>query len=237
MKTFTILALCILFLTLFTTPSNADSWPPPEPFSVVSADGERIFFFTPPRIEWQDPEPWEGALPTGMYTNTSSPQLIYELDFSHELLRNTNLLWEQDFVFSDCMSYFAVFPQPNGYQLSAIAFHVYANGALQHTTMVTDVISIPNNLTSTESMTPWVYRNTISFDSETNMVTFTTIENATFEFNIAYEGESFNVNCVTGCLSSGLSTRVIAIFIVAAIGLVIACYLIYKQINNKRKEC
>ena len=249
MKTFTILALCVLFLTLVTTPSSADSWTPSNPFSTVSTDGERIFFFTPPRPEWVSAEPWENALPTGMYTNTSPPQLIYTIDFG------TYDLWERDFVFSDCMSYFAFFPMINSLNgAEAVAFYVYANGVLQQTIMVADVIERRESLRPSVSMTPWVYRNTIAFDSETNIVTFTTKENVTFKFNIAYEEEildvnldcdtdvicdtvkySTDVNCVTGCLPNSLSTHTIAIFIVTAIGLIIACYLIYKQINNKRK--
>ena len=186
MKRMSAVLLISCFLFFLATPmASADSWPPPQPFSILSADGSRIFHVRP-EGEWAE---WAELPRTGLYYNTDPLLPIYFVE------NPCRMLWEQDFIFSDDMQYFAWIPQMNAerhnFETSdAIALAFYANGVRQKTYLVSDLVRNGNAVSFSTSTAQWIYSQNrqmsraISFDVESNHLSIETVERETFVFDI-----------------------------------------------------
>ena len=175
----------ILVITLFSAlllilPAFADDWALPDPFYVISEDGNRIFFVTP---SYANPTDYPYA--TGLYYNTNPPELIF-------LVENPGCpLWEQDFVFSRDMKHFVWIPTVNGshYLTSeTLALVFYAKGEVQKIYTVSDFVNDSDSLIFTVSTTQWINANAqrgrfVSFTGD-NQLTIETIEEVTFVFDL-----------------------------------------------------
>ena len=190
----------ILLLTSVTT-ARADEGPPPQPFSVVSEDGTKVFYVTP-HIEvllewmewvergyydWIDTDGWSVDLPeTGLYYNTYPRELIYSV-WNPE--RNPQ---RGDFIFSNDLRHFVWIPERNLWLLGAsgwdgsdsIALIFYADGLVQRTYRIADLVRNLDRVELSIGSAFWVNRRTIDFNSETNLLTLTTVDNLTYVFDI-----------------------------------------------------
>ena len=160
MKKLTAIFLALLLLTAAFI-ARADDWPPPSPFSIISEDETRIFFFNPG--EWSDwlvvdtPEDFPS---TGLYYNTNPPTLIY-------LVENPTSItpWRRDFIFSADMYYLVTIPQMNlsrdgVAQSTALVF--YRNGAIIREYTIGELIKLPFAVAQTTTTAQWVERSSIS---------------------------------------------------------------------------
>ena len=178
-----VLCLCLVLLLVFAhlPLARADDWPPPCPFYVLSADESRVFHVTPDG-DWAD------FPATGLYYNTQPLIPIY-------LVENPCwTLWDHDFFFSDDMQYFVWIPRANAKRHSfnaagATALVFYANGIVQKTYMVSDLVHDFDALTWTTSTVRWLNsitpegRRDISF-AEDNRLTVRTVDGETYVFDI-----------------------------------------------------
>ena len=188
MKRMYAVLLVFCFVLFLATPmASADSWPEPEPFSIFSDDGSRVFHVTP-ESEWVQ-EQWPDLPQSGLYYNTDPLTPIY-------LIENPcRMLWEQDFIFSDDMQYFAWIPQMNAERhnfetSNAIALVFYANGVRQESYMVSDLIRNENTVNFSVSTAQWIHslhpemRRAVSLDTENNHLSVETVERQTFVFDM-----------------------------------------------------
>jgi len=176
--------LIFFFILLINSPmASADSWPQPEPFSVLSEDGARIFHVTPDS-DWGQTEidDWADFPPTGLYYNTDPLTLIY-------LVENPGwALWEQDFIFSQDMQYFVWVPQMNAVQHNfqtsdATALVFFANGSVQKTYMVSDLVQNADAVSFSVTTARWTDRN-VEFDPATNRLALATVDGISYQFDI-----------------------------------------------------
>jgi len=165
----------------------ADDVAPPGPFYIVSEDGSRVFHVTP---YWGCIDMFAGYPKTGLYYNTTPPELIY-------LVENLcYIMWEVDFFFSDDMRYFAWAPQTNMirtsvYNATAIAF--FKDGKLLREYKVADLIRHIASVPQSTTMAMWVNLSSIRFNSADNQLTLTTVERMRYIFDIT-TGEIISSN-------------------------------------------
>ena len=140
------IVLILCFIVFLAAPvASADRWTPARPFYVLSEDGSRVFHVRPDEweVEWARIDGWADVPPTGLYYNADPLISIY-------LVQNPCWsLWEQDFIFSRDMQYFVWIPQMNAVRHSfdtrdATALVFFADGAVQRTYMVSDLVRDAN---------------------------------------------------------------------------------------------
>ena len=176
-------------LILFPISANADDFIPPGPFYIVSEDETKVFHVTPPLRE--DLVTWnkDDFPATGLYYNTDPliPIYLVESPFEGSAF---GVVWEQDFIFSRDMQYFAWIPVTNGVALfdpartTALVF--YSNGIATKTYKVSDLVYDSDAISWTTTTARWIYnRNeTMTFDAETNHLTIKTVDSQTYVFDI-----------------------------------------------------
>ena len=177
-------ALLAFVLILILTPilANADDFIPPGPFYIFSEDGTKVFHVTPELRE--DLITWDkdDFTATGLYYNTDPPIPIY-LVRSPFIACTFGYLWEQDFIFSRDMRYFAWIPTTNTKNTALVFF---ANGVAQRTYMVSDLVYDEDAITMTTTTVRWMYNRhqTTMFDAQTNLLTVQTVDGHTYVFDI-----------------------------------------------------
>jgi len=209
---FFFVAMLILNVSLV----HADDWPEPGPFSVVSEDENRVFHF--------------GNLPTGVYSNSNPPSLIYLVEMQ------STFLWEADFFFSQDMQYFAWIPQANTYGSSmdateATAIVFYANGKEQKTYMVSDLVINLDLLEYSTTTATWAERwdngsNIIIVSN--NVLSLKTVDGVSYRFDMTNGEILENTN-----MPFGISWSNIFIFVVVAIVILIACIAVVVFVKKK----
>ena len=176
--------LFALVLTLLLIPisANADDFIPPGPFYILSEDGTKVFHVTPELRE--DLITWaKDDFPvTGLYYNTDPLIPIY-LVKSPFIACTFGFLWEQDFIFSRDMRYFAWIPTTNSKNTAVVFF---ANGIAQRTYMVSDLVYDEDSITETTTTVGWMYNRhqTTMFDAQTNLLNIQTVDEQTYVFDI-----------------------------------------------------
>lgn len=201
---------CVVFAILLlinTVVIYADSWPHCEPFYIISEDGMRVFHFTPEDDTWREWGEDRETFPTGVYYNTTPPELIYGASFPNTPIGAVR------FVFSSDMQYFAWFPEANavGHEdaTRATAILFYANGIMQRQYMVSNLVRDLSMVIWTASTAGWQGRGT-DFDSVANVLTITTRDSVTYQFdittggiiNVAYEPPNISEDLSSTCNSS-----------------------------------
>ena len=175
-----ILAFC-LSVSLLALPVSADRWLMPEPFYILSEDGSRVFHVTPDPNLCCCASGWEDYPPTGLYYNTNPLTLIYLVEFP------CTVLHEAQFFFSQDMQYFVWIPWRNGRGsfdgTEALALVFYANGTVQRTYMVSDLVRDMSTVRWTVTTAQWNYR-IREFDIVTNQLTVQTTDFAKYVFDI-----------------------------------------------------
>jgi len=186
----TVLTFCFILL-LTGTFASADDFILPGPFYVVSVDGSRVFHVTPEASRWQaETADWADFPPTGLYYNTYPLTPIY-------LVENLgSIVWEQDLFFSQNMQHFAWVPITNALDhrfdasdTTALVF--YANGTIQKTYMVSDLVGDLDAVRWTNTTAQWRNLAVTIFDMENNRLTIETIDHEIFVFDIT-TGEVIN---------------------------------------------
>ena len=180
-----ILPAFVLIMFLIPIPASADDFVPPGPFYILSDDETKVFHVIPPWIEDLVTDDFPA---TGLYYNTDPLILIYLLESPFEG-SVSGFVWEQDFIFSRDMRYFVWIPVTNAVTLfdtaETIALVFYANGIVQRTYMISDLVHDANAVHWSTTMAMWIYdRNDIIFDPETNRLTIETIDRRTYVFDI-----------------------------------------------------
>ena len=182
------LFLCGCILLLVPALASGDDFMPPEPFYVVSEDGSKVFHVTP---EWHELREWnKNDFPaTGLYYNTEPPVPIYLFEDSFKKKGFENL-WESNFIFSRDLQYFVWIPTTNAVsdniaEITALVF--YAEGEIQKTYMVSDLVHDADAVSWSVTMANWLYPRggAISFDAETNYLTVETVDEQIHVFDIA----------------------------------------------------
>lgn len=160
----------------------ADDFIPPEPFYILSEDGTKVFHVTPEVRE--DLVTWDKDIfpVTGLYYNTDPLIPIYLVE-SPFIACTFGFLWEQDFIFSRDMRYFAWIPSTNS-KGTALVF--FANGIAQRTYMVSDLVYDEDSIIMTTTTVGWMYNRhqTTMFDAQTNLLTIQTVDGQTYVFDI-----------------------------------------------------
>ena len=153
-------------------------WPPPESFYIVSEDGSSVFHFTHPEFEVLHVlEECQESAQTGVYHNTTPLTLAYYLYFPN----SHNLIFESCLVFSSDMQYLAWFPSSN-HQPYVIVF--FANGVIQNTYAIDGLVHDMSALTLTSIGYTWMGQPRRRFNSATGVLTLTTADAITYQFDI-----------------------------------------------------
>ena len=183
-RIFSIISVLCIFLPLTASSANADDWPPPQPFYILSADGVLVFHVTPNfDARQRQIDDWADLPPTGLYYNTDPPAPIYLVD------NPCWALWEQDFLFSRDMHYFVWIPQTNalGNRSDATALVFYAGGAVQKTYMVSDLVRDLDTVHFSTTTARWTNRNfrlISNFRLINNRLIIRTVDRETLVFDI-----------------------------------------------------
>ena len=86
MKKLYIIIIIVVIFFASTFSAYADEAPQRIPFSILSEDETRVFFFNPGQFGvWDDVENWVDFPATGVYYNTTPPALIYLVENQHVL--------------------------------------------------------------------------------------------------------------------------------------------------------
>ena len=186
MKKLTAISIFALLLLTATFTTHADEIPYYFPFSILSEDETRIFFYNPgERSYWYglyDPDDFPA---TGLYYNTDPPTPIYLVENRYSHLRLPP--WHGEYIFSSDMYYFVTIPQMNLNMHSvgqATALVFYKHGAIVREYTIGELVRIPFLIRRSVSMAQWIDRDSITFDPATNSLTLTTSERITYIFDI-----------------------------------------------------
>jgi len=148
--------------------ANADDWPAPGPFEVVSNDGNMVFRFDPL-------EPiGDNEASAGVYRNSEPEELVYTV---HGL---RTWAYSSDFYFSEDFRSFVFIPSPT----EDIALQFFTDGELVKTYKINDLVKNRTKITRSTSSLWWIKRmNTIN-DEPNNTLTLTTVDDRTYVFDI-----------------------------------------------------
>jgi len=208
-------ALVLIFANVVLV--YADYWVPPWPFYVVSSDGSRVFHVTPTTEQWPElMDEWADYPPTGLYYNTYPLTPIYFVE------NPCWALWEQDFIFSIDMQYFVWVPQKNAsshnfHANEATALVFYANGKMQKTYMLSDLMMNLDAISWTTTTAWWIDYSfpsagrDISLNTQNNHLTVRTVDHQTFIFDIT-NGEivRHHITVTESCVEEVLEYQVSA---------------------------
>ena len=218
-KSLITLLLCLILLLIVAPMASAVSWMTSPPFYFLSADGSRVFHVAP---DWLD------STPTGLYYNTDPLTLIYLVENPCEILLPVQ------FIFSRDLQYFAWTPSRNASRQApareARALVFYANGAVQRTYMVSDLVRDLGAVQQSMSAIWWHYRERNSLDLETNLLTIHTVDQRTLVFDIT-TGEI--VESVEPMVSSGSTLLIRIVGIVVFVG-GMAVIMIWRRRADRR---
>jgi hypothetical protein len=180
----------------------ADDFAPPEPAKIEIDDGNMVFFMTPPEYES------EGYLPTGLYYNTESPELIY-LVTPGLGIGSYSYFNEFNTFMSDDGMYFAHLPIPfqfdvpddevpffdSGNKVDAIALEFYVNGNLVRSYKVSELVRDYTQLRFSVTMIDWLdfgnFDAVCHYNSDTKTLSIITIDEIAYIFDIS-TGEILN---------------------------------------------
>jgi len=145
---------------------KADTWPAPVPFEIRSYDGSRVFCF--------NPEAEESDERAVLYDNSEPPNVIYTV----KGLRSW--AYKSNFYFSNDFQNFVFFP-PTGFD---IAFEFYANGELQKTYYIKDLVKNIDKVPKSITTAGWRDFEESVIQNQ-NILTFKTFDGITYSFDIA----------------------------------------------------
>jgi hypothetical protein len=201
MKKFALLVVLVCSLAFFAAlsafPAVATSLVQPTPFEKVSADGKRVFRFTPKSDYLRE------MAEAAVYTNTEPPKLVYSME------NFSSFAYEHNFYFTEDMMSFAYVSR--GYSENAIEF--YSKGKLKKQYKIKDLAE--NIKIEEDGPTTWLYyQNPIVQDGK--KLTVTTVYGLGYDFNISTgetyveaQGGSFNTMWIplafaaAGCILVG----------------------------------
>ena len=167
-KTITaVLGLALLFALALPV---AACWMAPEPFTVYSEDGQRVFRFAPNE-------------PSDLYEPSTATISLHDAD-GEELWRVDNfhsLAFESSFLLSDDLASFAFF-FPN---TAHYALEFYANGVRMATYTVDDLVGSREEGMLLSIGYPWENWEGRSFDSAANELTVVTRDGVSHVFDLA----------------------------------------------------
>jgi len=168
MKKYILASLLALALLLAAAIPSGACWMPPEPFSVLSEDGKRVFEFTPV----SDNETTHYSIIT---LRGNGDELWRIGDFHH-------LAFESSFLFSDCFAYFAFFYPDTG----TYALEFYANGELTRRYRVDELILEDSDMWDVQYSIgyQWEDWESRSFDASTYLLQVNTVDDIGYEFDI-----------------------------------------------------
>ena len=217
-RIFGILIAFVFILFLIPMSVNADDFIPPGPFYILSEDETKVFHVSPPFRE--------DTVKTGLYYNTDPLIPIYLVEIPFGGIAHGHF-WEQDFIFSRDMQYFVWIPATNAANWSdaarTAALVFFANGIVQKTYMVSDLIHDIDAVSWSTTMAMWICTanhrrgRDIVFDAETNRLTIRTVDFRTYVFDIT-SGE-----IIEGTLPSRSPSRIswLQITVLSAVGIIV----------------
>lgn len=229
MKNIAAIVLLIFVLTSSSvtyadTAANRRTYPP-HPWELIFEDTNRILYMTPTAhselirgffIEDYGEE--RMAIRSGLYYNTTPPQVIYY----------TDRFFHQDTVFfSNCGMYFALLiVTPSTYIIHGDVIWFYEKGSLRGSYRADELLSNPSRIARVNGWWMWIRPDSIEHSKSESTLSLTTTDNRAYVFDIS-TGQIISME-----YNSGPSTRTIIATAVITLLILIICI----QLAHKRKE-
>lgn len=219
-----VFAITSNFITYTDAAANQRQFPP-QPWELVFEDAGRILYMTPQsqseiihRFLIEDYGEERMAIRSGLYYNTTPPQVIYYTD---------RFFYEDTVFFSNCGMYFALLiTTPSANVIHGDVIWFYERGVLIRSYRAEELLSDPVRIARVNGWWLWIRQNSIEHNKSGNTLSLTTTDNRAYVFDIT-TGEIISME-----YNSGPSTRTIIATAVITLLIIIICI----QLAHKRKE-
>ena len=207
------------------TEVSADSYAEPTPYQIEFENGNKIFYMYPCYLNHENGEPDDRWLQSGLYYNTEPLENIYLINSLYAPNHEQIYFYQGNLIFSDDGIYFVHMPwtqsgwnesigqNPHG---GGPAVEFYENGKMIKRYFVPNLVADETKLEYSVSHMYWEKAEKRDFDTATNILTFTTVDDIIYRFDIT-TGNVIDIDKV-----SGNKPR----YIIVVVSIIIVCMLI-----------